>query len=151
MNHTNKALLTVLLMTAVPTAVFADTIISSANGPTNSTNGSWVFSDTFTVNTNSVITQLGYYDNNNTNHDSHMVGLYDNVGTLLASANVAAGENYSGNYDWKNISSIALTAGNTYTIAGVSNTDLYGYHGVPTVSSLFTFVSAQYNWGTTLG
>jgi len=139
-----------LLTAGVAQSAFSDTIMTGTNGPNNFTNGSWVFSDTFAVTANSTINSLGYYDNGDTNHDSHMVGLYDSLGNLLASANIAAGNNYSNNFDWKNISAISLIAGNTYTIAGVSNSDDYGYYGVPSTSSLFTFVSAQYNFSTTL-
>lgn len=137
------------VISAIPAS--ADTIIQEINGPANTTtSGSYVFSDVFTANVNSYITEFGYYDDNNTNSSQHEVGLFNNAGTLLGSTTISAGQNYSGNFDWASIAPIALTAGQTYTIAGVSHGDTYGYYGLPTSSSLFTFLRTDYYGGASL-
>ena len=152
MKHFRYLLIAVPLMLDVQT-VSADTIFqgSTVDATPNAYNAiDWTFSDTFIINTNSVIDSLGYYDYGGNNTSSHIVGLYNASGTLLFSETIQARQNYSQNYDWLAFAPIALIAGQTYTIAGQSNSDPWGYNGTVTSSTLFTNVSSQWDRNGTL-
>lgn len=71
------------------------------------------------VNTN--VVSLGIWDfQNNGLAEAHAVGLWDGVGTLLASVTVASGtaDLLDGGYRWVDLAnSVSLVAGRTYTVA----------------------------------
>lgn len=114
------------------------------------TDSPWVLSEEFTANNTVQVTALGFFDNNSANTTSHEVGLYDASGNLLASANIAAGENYQNYFDWTSIAAVTLTAGKSYVIAGVSNSDGYEYKGSYTVNPDYTLTGYQYLQSGTL-
>ena len=113
----------------------------------NDGDGPWTLGFSFTADTPLSVTALGAFD---WEHDgfasSHEVGLWDENGNLLASTAVASGDTLIGDFRYKTISSIQLTAGNLYYV-GASNFgagEAYGYSG--TVSSFWgaTFVSSAF-------
>lgn len=94
--------------------------------------GPWTLGYTFTADTPLSVTALGAFD---WEHDgfaaSHEVGLWDENGNLLASTAVVSGDTLIGDFRYKAISAVTLTAGNVYYV-GASNFgdgDPYGYSG----------------------
>ena len=97
------------------------------------TNGTWDFATAFTVNGALTVTGLGYYaDPVSHNADGNPVAFYhcadaacDSTGTLLASTNVTNIYPLFGHFRYVTISPLALTVGDSYEVAGVSNRDNY--------------------------
>ena len=78
----------------------------------------------FTANANFNVTSLGYYDDQGDGFlTPHEVGIFDSSGTLLASTTLAAGTSGAlgpNDFRYQAITPLALVAGDTYTIAGLS-------------------------------
>jgi hypothetical protein len=100
------------------------------------TNGTWDFATAFTVNQDSVLTGLGYYADPVTgNVDSNAVALYQcadaaclTTGTLLASATVINTYAIDGHFRYVTVTPVDLVAGQSYEVAGVSNSDNYTWN-----------------------
>jgi hypothetical protein len=98
----------------------------------------WQFN---TTNFNVQVTALGVYDNNAKNSlpdglvESHTVGIYNSVGTLLVSVVVPAGAAGTLNnfYRYSNISPIILAANSNYTIADTNVNEVFAYGSTGTV------------------
>ena len=70
------------------------------------------------------VTALGYFEAEGYSwHDSHAVGLYDFDGNLLASTVLTGSDVKIGNFRWKDIGSVVLSANTTYVLAGVTGTN----------------------------
>lgn len=102
--------------------------------PGNSyTDGTWDFAAAFTVNSTVTVSGLGYYADPTTgNVDGNPVALYQcadtaclTTGTLLASTNVTNTYAIDGHFRYVTIAPITLIAGDSYEVAGVSNSDDY--------------------------
>ena len=120
--------------------------------PGNSyTNGQWDFATAFTVNTTVTLSGLGYYADPITgNVDLNPVAFYQcadtdclTTGTLLASADVTDIYAINGHFRYVTIPQITLVAGDSYEVAGVSNSDNYtwddpGFTVNPAISILDT-------------
>jgi hypothetical protein len=118
--------------------------------PGNSfTNGTWDFATAFTVNSNVTVSGLGYYADPVTgNADGNPVAFYHcdttdclTTGTLLATANVTNIYALNGHFRYVTIAPIDLVAGESYEVAGVSNSDNYtwndpGFHNDPAITIL---------------
>jgi len=105
--------------------------------PGNSyTNGQWDFATAFTANSAVTVSGLGYYADPVTgNADGNAVALYQcadvacsTTGTLLASTNVTNIYPLTGHFRYVTIPAITLTAGMSYEVAGVSNSDNYTWN-----------------------
>jgi uncharacterized protein (TIGR03382 family) len=73
----------------------------------------------FTANVNLAIAELGYFDyGGNGLSESHRVGIWDEGGALLASADVLPGSPLDGSFRYVPIPSVSLVAGQTYVIGG---------------------------------
>jgi len=105
--------------------------------PGNSfTNGQWDFATAFTVNSNVTVTGLGYYADPVTgNADGNPVAFYQcdttdclTTGTLLASTDVTNTFPLFDHFRYVTISPINLVAGDSYEVAGVSNSDNYTWN-----------------------
>lgn len=108
-------------------------------------NGSWNFSNNFIANSNVSVTGLGYYADPNSGIVGNNVALFDSSGTLLASAYVDNTNPLFGHFGYVTIAPVNLIAGNTYQIAGVSNSTNYTWDnpGFATDPSI-TYLSNQY-------
>lgn len=102
--------------------------------PGNSfTNGVWDFATAFTANSAVTVSGLGYYADPVTgNVDGNQVAFYScdapdcsTTGTLLASTTVTNIYPLTGHFRYVTIAPITLTPGQSYEIAGVSNSDNY--------------------------
>ena len=105
--------------------------------PGNSfTNGQWDFATAFTANSAVTVSGLGYYADPVTgNADGNPVALYQcadaaclTTGTLLASANVTNIYALNGHFRYVTITPVTLVAGDSYEVAGVSNSDNYTWN-----------------------
>jgi len=90
------------------------------------------FGDTFTPTANITVTALGFYDVSGGGLiDSHNVGIFNSAGTLLSDATVPSGTGGTlvDSFRYESISPLSLTAGDTYTLAGLVLTedDTVGY------------------------
>lgn len=123
---------TVALAAAAPHAANADggPAYTFTTAPV-SAQGDLSLGFTFTANVNFDVTSLGYYDdqaNGNGFLSPHEVGIFagdgaDGPGALLASTTLAAGTSGTlgpNDFRYQAITLLALVAGDTYTIAGVS-------------------------------
>jgi|ERR1017187_1367582 hypothetical protein len=89
----------------------------------------WTIGIVFTANANIEVGYLGYYDPTLGMNSSHLVGIFDASGDLLASADVTSASPYStAHFLYEAITPIELLSGDTYVIEGVSNTDFYTYN-----------------------
>src|SRR5208283_1515856 len=102
--------------------------------PGNSfTNGQWDFATAFTVSSDVTLSGLGYYADPVTgNVDGNPVAFYQcdttdclTTGTLLASTTVTDVYPELGHFRYVTIAPINLIAGDSYEVAGVSNSDNY--------------------------
>ena len=137
------------------------------------TNGSWDFGTWFKANSDLSVTGLGYYaDPVTTQANNNQVGLFNSTGTLLASATVDNTYALFGHFRYVTIAPLALTAGESYLLVGVSQSNNYtwdnaGFATDPLISYLGntwdldtdntpTFVSSYQNdttdgyWGPNL-
>lgn len=97
------------------------------------TNGTWDFATAFTVNSNVTLSGLGYYADPVTgNADGNPVALYqcadaacNSTAILLASTTVTNIYPETGHFRYVTIPAVALVAGDSYEVAGVSNADNY--------------------------
>jgi hypothetical protein len=105
--------------------------------PGNSyTNGQWDFATAFTVNSDVTLSGLGYYADPVTgNVDGNPVAFYQcadtaclTTGTLLASTTVTDVYPETGHFRYVTISPMSLIAGDSYEVAGVSNSDNYTWN-----------------------
>ena len=105
--------------------------------PGNSfTNGTWDFATAFTVNSDVTLSGLGYYADPVTgNADGNPVAFYQcdtadclSTGTLLASTTVTNIYPELGHFRYVTIAPINLIAGDSYEVAGVSNSDNYTWN-----------------------
>jgi hypothetical protein len=84
--------------------------------------GSWMLGYSFTASSAISVSGLGIFDNGDNGSggllSAHAVGLWDQNGTLIASATVPAGLGGTliSNFLFASITPIALTVGNTYTV-----------------------------------
>lgn len=93
------------------------------------TNGSWDFGTWFTANSNLSVTGLGYYaDPVTTQANNNQVGLFNSTGTLLASATVDNTYALFGHFRYVTIAPLALAAGETYLLVGVSQANNYTWN-----------------------
>lgn len=105
--------------------------------PGNSfTDGTWDFATAFTANSNVTVSGLGYYADPVTgNADGNPVALYQcadvacsTTATLLYSTTVTNIYPLTGHFRYVTIPAITLTAGVSYEVAGVSNSDNYTWN-----------------------
>ena len=105
--------------------------------PGNSfTNGQWDFATAFNVTSDVTVSGLGYYADPLTgNADGNPVAFYQcddpsclGTGTLLATATVTNVFPLTGHFRYVTIAPITLIAGNSYEVAGVSNSDNYTWN-----------------------
>jgi Domain of unknown function (DUF4082) len=89
------------------------------------------FGDTFTPTENITVTSLGFFDINGSLTDPHNVGIFNSSGTPLADTTVPPGTGGTlvGDFSYVSITPLNLTAGDTYTLAGLLLTtdDPVGY------------------------
>jgi hypothetical protein len=107
------------------------------------TNANWDFGNNFEALNTVRVTALGYYDNFGDGFVSspHPVALYDSLGNLLASADVATTDPLIGHWRYHVIAPVTLVAGDTYQIDGESLGDNYtwndpGFGTDPSISYL---------------
>ncbi len=154
-----------LLSTLAATALLASVAAAPASAgpaweftaPGNSyTNGTWDFATAFTVNSAVTVSGLGYYADPRTgNADGNQVALYQcadvncsTTATLLVSTTVTNIYPLTGHFRYVTIAPITLTAGMSYEIAGVSNSDNYTWNDPGfAVDPAITLISM--NGGTT--
>jgi hypothetical protein len=130
-----KSSLRALAIAAIATwggAAYAGPAWEFESAGTRYTNGTWDFAQAFSVNTNVTATGLDYADPITGNVDGNPVALYEcddadctTTGSLLATATVTNIFAEFGHFRYVTIAPIALLAGHSYEIAGVSNQDNY--------------------------
>ena len=99
----------------------------------------------FTANTNFSVDALGaYYQGSSIpTNGSEIVGLYDQFGTLLASTTVVFSSGLPG-YVFTNITPVALTAGNQYTVDAYTNGNSWAWGTTPIPDSAITYNGSTY-------
>jgi hypothetical protein len=148
------ALLLILsIIMIVPATLSAGPLVEFTTPGNAFTNGSWTFGIDFSVGRSDIlVTSLGYYDDSGNGFtDNHELGLYDSLGTLLASTTATSGSTLIGHFRYQDIAPVTLLAGQTYRVVGVSHSDLYtwgdpGFAADPSV----TYLGDTYDPGTTL-
>lgn len=123
---------------------------------TSYNNNYWDFAQAFTVDANVAATGLGYYADPFTGlANGQQVALYlcadsacETTATLLATATVTNTYPLTGHFRYVTIAPVELIAGDSYEVAGTSNTANYtwddpGFHTDPAVTLL-----PSYNGGT---
>lgn len=117
---------TLLAALCVATPASATPVYTFTKTPDAMT-GSYTFKQKFTVGSTAIaIDSLGFYDYlGNGLAESHLMGLFDNTGTLLVSTTMAAG---SGNvlqngFRWQGIATTVFAAGSTFSLVSQSNLD----------------------------
>jgi len=82
------------------------------------------------------VTSLGYFNQAGWTSGTRDVGMFDSAGNLLFSTSVAFDAAQSGDhYTFQTIAPETLTAGETYTVAGVLNSDNWGQWGFDLVAA----------------
>lgn len=128
--------------------------------PGNSYNNNyWDFAQAFTVNSNVTASGLGYYADPTTGlANGQAVALYqcadsacETTATLIASATVTNAYPLTGHFRYVTISPVNLIAGDSYEVAGVSNTANYtwddpGFATDPAISLLPTYNGGTDRW-----
>jgi hypothetical protein len=118
----------VVLSLSPMTALAQTPALTFATAPTST--GSFVLGWQFTTNVAVTVSSLGYFDNNNDGLvESHNVGIYNSVGTLLVSAIVpsgTAGTLVSG-FRYTSISPFVLASGQSFTIAGTNVNEVWAF------------------------
>ena len=122
-------------------------------------NNYWDFAQAFTVNANVNATGLGYYADPVTGlANGQSVALYkcadsacETTATLLATATVTNTYALYGHFRYVTIPSVPLTAGDSYEVAGTSNTANYtwadpGFATDPAISLLPTYNGGTDRW-----
>ena len=92
---------------------------------------------TFTVNQNLTVTALGFYNAGLEVTSTHMVGIFDATGTLIASGSVgpSISDQVIQYFDYSAIAPISLTAGNSYTAAALLTSTDYFYYGPSSINT----------------
>jgi hypothetical protein len=134
----------VVVATAAP--ALAGPAIDFTTPTIDFTNGQWSLGFKFQANANVSVTALGFYDDGmNGLTESHDVGIYDDMGNLLASTTVTNADPLTGWFRYADIAPLALTAGDTYYIAAVTGTENYTWDPVGfTVDPAITFLGDRY-------
>ena len=120
-NMLRATIIGLVILTLASARMQADTAITSVSGFSIGANSQITFGYNFTVGATSLTaTALGMFNNGDVSFgDSHQVGIWDSVGTLLGEVTVPSGmpTNYAGDFAYAGLSSpITLTAGDTYTV-----------------------------------
>ncbi len=110
------------------------------------TNGAWSLGYEFQALQSVSVTGLAFFTGGGISQN-HDVGLWDSNGNLLASTTITSGSPVigTGGFLWESITSVILTAGDYYYVAGETGSDNYSYgpSGV-TVNPAISFVAAAY-------
>ena len=135
-----RLITTLAVALLLPAAALADARVNSelenvdfTTTAQSFTNGNWTFGEVFVPQTNMSVGYLGYYAPAGLGHflSNHPVGLFDVSGNLLASTTVdnsSTDTTTSGHFAFNPISPVALLAGQTCVIEGVSNLDPYTWN-----------------------
>jgi len=143
----------VLLGGFCATEVKADTVAFTAPGSGLTTvganSGSVNLGIEFTADSTFMVDALGFYDGSFVT-GSETVGLYNSVGTLLASATVALGGSPISGYLFQSIAPVTLTSGSVYTVEAFVATNGWTYGSLGTASPNVTFDSGEYAYATSM-
>lgn len=143
-----KRILLVLTVSVLTTTVaLADPVAWEFTTVGNEfTDGHWTFGEVFSPTSNINITFLGYYNPTGSMADRHPVGIFDAAGDLLTSTVVTSSSSFSSTHFLYNaVTPVALQAGHTYVIEGVSGTDVYAWNDPGfTVSAPITVLGNNY-------
>lgn len=109
----------------------ASPILTSFDNPSIFFSQSHTLGYAFSSDTSTSITALGFFDSNLDGFSAgHQVGLWDSGGTLLGQVSLGSGtgETLIGDFRYSNLSSsIAISAGATYYLAGTTASDDWVY------------------------
>lgn len=126
--------LTVPLVLALAGPVFGSTVAFQFDSAPTSTEPTkpLVIGFQFSTNQNMTVSSLGYYDDGGDGFlNSHQIGIFNSVGTLVASATVSAGtgDALNGNFRYVDISPVLLPHSQTFTIAATAgnSNDAWAY------------------------
>lgn len=110
---------------ASSTSTSAIDFLSTTNG--SNTGGPWCLGFEFNVKNGPItVTDLGFYDDSaNGLTQSHAVGIWNNIGTLLTSTTVSNADSLDGFFRYHAISPLVLGIGNGYTIGAVTGVENY--------------------------
>jgi hypothetical protein len=113
------------------TPFFAGGAVSAADTPAYSFTGAPTSTDTqlslgfsFSTTSTTTVTSLGYYDLGGDGFaTAHEVGIFDSLGTLLASVDLTpgTGDTLIGQFRYASITPLSRAAGETYVIAATTN------------------------------
>lgn len=122
---------------------------------TFSGDGPWTLGYKFSTNSDINVSSLGAFDLNADGFVvSHDVGLYDSVGTLLASTTVTSSDTLNGLFRYSDINSVLLTAGESYFIGANGyggSMDTYALTASDlTTASEVNYLSSAFNAGSAL-
>lgn len=110
--------------------------------------GSYTFNQKFTVGDKAiVINSLGNYDYLGDGlAESHLLGLFDGAGSLLASTTIAAGSGDTLEYGfrWQAIDDVVIGAGSTFFLVSQSNLDAHNMMPGYALNPLLTSVEGGY-------
>jgi hypothetical protein len=119
---------------------------------TDFTNDAWSLGFQFTTNKILTVTDLGFYDDlKNDLTESHDVGIYNSLGSLLVSGTVNPGDTLDGWFRYVSVAPTTLQAGQTYFAAATTGSENYTWN--PNgfiVNPDINFIGAAYQSSTTL-
>lgn len=99
----------------------------------------------FTATAAGSVTSLGFYTPTNLVGGGETVGLYDSVGTLLASTFVDVPVNTPGQYFFQSIAPVLLAAGQQYTVVNFVGQNGWAYGAVTATGVTFNYNSYRYD------
>ncbi|GEM_PF-941297 len=112
-----------------PAAAASFTAVDFSAPTTNFTNGSWSLGFQFTTKKTVNVTALGFYDDlQNGLTQSHEVGIFDDIGTLLVKGIVEPSNKLDGFFRYTDVQSTLLQAGSTFFIAAVTGSENYTFN-----------------------
>lgn len=130
-------------VTGTPAITPTDTGSFDGDGP-------WTLGYSFVANTAQNAIGLGAYD---FGHDgfamNHEVGLWDSMGTLIATTTVTSGSTLIGDFRYSSISAVMLNAGATYYVgaADFGAGETYGIYGNVTTAPGITYSNSAFAFG----
>ncbi|MGM3308258.1 DUF4082 domain-containing protein [Anabaena sp. WFMT] len=118
----------------------------------DSTNGNWSLGFKFTTNQDVAVNQLGFYDDlKNDLTETHDVGIFDDLGTLLVSGTVKPGDALDGWFRYTSIPTTILDAGKTFFIAATTGSENYTWNPINfTVDPAINYVTDVFSSSSTL-
>ena len=137
----------------VPALAFCGVLALDFTTPTSDgTNATWSLGWEFNVLSPITVTMLGFYDDGkNGLSESHAVGIYDSLGSLLVSGTVVPADALTSWWRFTSVTPTLLPVGSDYRIAAVTGSENYTWDPVGfVVNPNITYVGSRYTSSGTL-